>query len=170
MIRRAELADVDRLAELRRTWSAEQYGSIDDAEFGKQFERWWEREFPRRVTWLAEVDGEPVGMLNLAVFERMPRPGQPPGNWGYLGNAFVLYRYRNTGVGRRLLDAAVEHARAEGFVRLVLAPSERSVPFYRRAGFRPATSLLVLSLDDPTPIGDDRLEVDWTGLEAELEE
>ena len=30
--------------------------------------------------------------------------------------------------------------------RIVLSPSERSVPFYRRAGFRDATELLVLPL------------------------
>ena len=166
VIRRAELSDVDRLAELRRIWSVEQYGLIEDPDFGKQFAQWWEREFPRRLTWFAEVDGEPVGMLNVAVFDRMPRPGQVPGRWGYLGNAFVLYRYRNAGIGRRLLDAAIEHARVRGFVRLVLSPSERSVPFYRRSGFRPATSLLLLALDDPTPVDDDRLDLDWFGDDA----
>jgi hypothetical protein len=31
---------------------------------------------PGRITWLAEVDGHLVGMMNLAIFERMPRPGR----------------------------------------------------------------------------------------------
>jgi hypothetical protein len=42
-----------------------------------------------------------------------------------------------------MLDAAISHARVEGFVRLVLSPSERSVPFYRRAGFATAGSLML---------------------------
>ena len=31
---------------------------------------------------LAEVDGRLVGMMNLAIFERMPRPGRPASYWG----------------------------------------------------------------------------------------
>ena len=46
----------------------------------------------RRSGWRGwrRSDGEPVGMLNLLEFTRMPTPGRRPGRWGYLGNAFVL--------------------------------------------------------------------------------
>jgi GNAT superfamily N-acetyltransferase len=113
------------------------------------------------MTWLASVDGMPVGMLNMAVFERMPRPMKPVGigpqpalsspgrlksEWGYIANVFVLESYRNQGVGRLLLDAAIAHARAEGYARLVLSPTDRAVPFYLRAGFGPADELLLLPL------------------------
>jgi hypothetical protein len=40
----------------------------------------------------------------------------------------------------------IAYADSEGLARLVLSPSERSVPFYERAGFGTATSLLVRSL------------------------
>ena len=85
-------------------------------------------------------------MLNLVVFERMPSPGVPDSRWGYVGNAFVLETHRNAGIGGELLSAAIEYARAEGFVRVVLSPSPRSVPFYRRYGFEIAEELLVLRL------------------------
>jgi hypothetical protein len=29
-------------------------------------------------------------MMNLAISERMPRPGRPASYWGYLANAYVL--------------------------------------------------------------------------------
>ena len=45
-----------------------------------------------------------------------------------------------------LLDAALGHARERDFARVVLSPSERSVPFYKRAGFAPATRLMVNDL------------------------
>jgi hypothetical protein len=38
--------------------------------------------------------------------------------------------------------ASVACADAGGFARVVLSPSQRSVPFYRRAGFGPAGALL----------------------------
>ncbi|MFD9704516.1 GNAT family N-acetyltransferase [Lentzea sp. NPDC059081] len=60
----------------------------------------------------------------------------------------MLAAHRERGIGTALLDAAVAHARARSCARIVLSPSERSVPFYRRAGFGPATMLLARVLDD----------------------
>jgi GNAT superfamily N-acetyltransferase len=85
-------------------------------------------------------------MINVMVFVRMPRPGQPERRWGYIANVFVLAAHRRTGVGSALLDAAVVHARDHWFVRLVLNPSERSIPFHRRTDFR-ALRLLQLDLE-----------------------
>jgi hypothetical protein len=47
--------------------------------------------------WLAEEGGRPVGMMNLAIYERMPRPGRALSRWGYLGNVFVLAAHRTRG-------------------------------------------------------------------------
>jgi GNAT superfamily N-acetyltransferase len=79
----------------------------------------------------------------------MPRPGRPDSRWGYLANAFVLAEHRNRGVGAALLTELVAGARDRGCARIVLAPSERSVPFYRAAGFGPASMLLAQTLDPP---------------------
>jgi len=48
---------------------------------------------------------------------------------------FVLEPFRNRGVGAALLDAVIAAADERRYARLVLSPSERAVPFYRRAGF-----------------------------------
>ena len=65
----------------------------------------------------------------------MPRPSRDAGTWGYLANAFVLAPYRNRGIGARLLTALLAHADQQGYIRVVLRPSERAIPFYQRAGF-----------------------------------
>ena len=126
---RAAAEEVGLVAALRRAWTEEQLGEVlDDPAYAGRFADWWAAETGRRLLWVASVAGTPVGMLNVTVFERMPRPDRPPSRWGYLGNAFVLRAHRNAGIGAELLAAAVAHARDAGFVRLVLAPSERSVP------------------------------------------
>lgn len=154
-IRRATDTDLTALAALRRESAREQDGEHADPGFETRFAAWLERESARRIIWLAEIEAEPgaeggaqaggglVGAMNLTVFERMPRPGRPPAHWGYLGNAFVLAAYRNRGIGGQLLDAVLGHAREHGFVRVVLSPSQRSIPFYQRAGFGPADELMV---------------------------
>jgi GNAT superfamily N-acetyltransferase len=102
-----------------------------------------DREERADVMWVAKADGRLVGMMNLAVFERMPRPGRAPSCWGYLGNAFVLAPYRNRGIGRQLIQAVLCYGSENKLARIVLSPRERSIPFYERAGFGPADELLV---------------------------
>ncbi len=143
MVRLAADADLPAIARLRRQLTVEQEGDRGDPDFEGRFGAWWARESSRRMMWLAEVGHRPVGAVNLAVFERMPRPGRATGRWGYLGNAFVLAPYRNQGIGSQLLGAVLGYAREHHFARVVLSPSEKSIPFYRRAGFGPADVLMV---------------------------
>jgi GNAT superfamily N-acetyltransferase len=150
-VRLAGRADEVVIAALRRRWAEEQAGGpIDDEGYAEVFRAWFEREHDQRLTWLAHAGDEPVGMLNLLVFSRMPKPGDArtgrPGQWGYVANAYVAEPHRGAGLGARLMDACIALARERGFARLVLSPSDRSVPFYARHGFEPATSLMVRHL------------------------
>jgi GNAT superfamily N-acetyltransferase len=143
-VRLARPDDGPGLAALRWAWVEENAGEpVDDDAYDDAFADWFAREREHRVTWVAEADDQLVGMLNLTVFHRMPRPGRPPSRWGYLGNFFVLAGHRDAGIGARLLEACTSYADAERFVRIVLSPSERSVPLYARAGFGPASELLL---------------------------
>jgi GNAT superfamily N-acetyltransferase len=143
VIRQADDADLAAIVWLRREWTQEQEGDRGDPGFDERLAAWFARESSRRITWLAEADGRPVGMMNLAIFERMPRPERAPSRWGYLGNAFVLAAYRNRGIGRQLVSAVLGYADENDFARVVLSPTERSIPFYERAGFGPAHALML---------------------------
>ncbi|QSB12634.1 GNAT family N-acetyltransferase [Natronosporangium hydrolyticum] len=143
VVRQAEAADTAGLAELRRAWAAEQGAHETEPGFANRFAGWWHAETSHRVTWVAQSDAALVGMVNLAIFDRMPTPGRQAVRWGYLANAFVLPEHRNRGIGHRLLDAVLAYADGEGLVRVVLNPSPRSVPLYLRAGFSSAHQLMV---------------------------
>jgi GNAT superfamily N-acetyltransferase len=143
VIRRAEYADLAAIVGLRRAWTREEHGDIADPDFEENLAAWFAREWSRRIMWLAEEGGRPAGMLNLAIYERMPKPGRALSRWGYLGNAFVLAEYRNRGIGRQLVSAALDYADENGFARMVLSPTERSIPLYERAGFGPADALML---------------------------
>jgi GNAT superfamily N-acetyltransferase len=143
LIRRAEYADLAAIVQLRREWTREEDGDIADPDFEENLAAWFGREWSRRIMWLAEEGGRPVGMMNLAIYERMPRPGRALSRWGYLGNVFVLAAYRNRGIGSQLVSAALNYADRNGFVRVVLSPTERSIPLYERAGFGPGDALML---------------------------
>jgi len=148
-VRVASYDDRVAIAALRRAWTEEtllgsgQGAPIPDDDFQQRFDAWLEREQDQRVTWLGLVAGEPAGMVNLLVFTRMPRPGQDLRRWGYPANRYLRPEPRNRRLGARMLAACTSYADEQGFVRIVLSPSERSVPFYVRGGFEPATSLMV---------------------------
>jgi GNAT superfamily N-acetyltransferase len=149
VIRIADSADGPAIAALRQTWTAEDHGDVTDEGFEARFLDWYERESAHRICWLAELSGQPVGMMNLALFERMPRPGRDSGTWGYLANAFVLEPHRDQGIGAQLLTALLAHADDHGYIRVVLRPTERAIPFYRRAGFTPDGGFLIRYAPQP---------------------
>ena len=150
-VRPAGPADAPLLASLRRAWVEEiAERPIDDPGFEERFDEWMLKEHEQRVTWLGYVDGEAAGMVNMLVFTRMPKPGQERSSrWGYLANFYVRREHRNSGLGTAMLTALTDHADDEGFVRVVLSPSDRSIPFYERGGFREAYDLMVR----PQPTG-----------------
>lgn len=158
-VRQGNPADVPQLARLRALWSAEQEpgpvpeltatggmaggGARDGLPdgFEEDFRHWAEGN-PREF-FVAEEGGELIGMVNLLIFERMPKPGKGSSCWVYLGNAYVLPRHRSAGAGTALMQAAMAFARDLGAVRMVLAPSPESADFYARLGFGPASELAV---------------------------
>lgn len=149
-IREEAPGDRTALAALRTTWSEEQASVLangpvwDSQEFDDIFGAWLDAN-PRKF-FLAEADGVPVGMLNLMIFERMPKPGKEPTRWVYLGNVYVLPEFRNAGIGAKLVEAAIGFSRGIQAVRILLSPSPASGTFYARLGFEPAEALNVLTL------------------------
>lgn len=143
MVREGRPEDTPGLAGLRVAWAAEQDPSLtDDPDFEGTYREWADAH--PRTFFVAEQDGELVGMLNLMIFERMPKPGKEPSRWVYLGNAYVLPQFRNAGIGGRLVRASIEFSRDIKAVRMVLSPSPESKSFYARLGFEPAGDLNIL--------------------------
>ncbi len=55
----------------------------------------------------------------------------------------MLAAYRDQGIGSLLLRALLAYADERDYVRVVLRPSQRAIPFYERLGFSADDSLLV---------------------------
>jgi GNAT superfamily N-acetyltransferase len=132
------------LTALRRRWATEQ-GRVPlaDDSCDDDFAAWIARESAARRFWIARVDGDAVGMVNLLVFDRMPVQGGPSGGWGYLCNMFVDEAHRSGGIGAVMASELLDYADNTGLERVVLSPSERSRPFYASLGFVPAANLLL---------------------------
>lgn len=56
---------------------------------------------------------------------------------GQIGRMAVLREQRGSGIGRRLLEAALEEARTQGMREVFLHAQTHALEFYRKSGFVP---------------------------------
>ena len=148
-IRRAGIADTAALAHLRWVWRSEERGEhgLSPAEFEAALGLWWASHEQSHVAYIAERDGDAVGMAWLAMFDRIPQPRDVRRLAGNLQSVFVLEAFRNQGTGRALVEAVIAAARARGVGYLIVHPSQRAYPLYRRLGFAATYDLLHMDLD-----------------------
>jgi GNAT superfamily N-acetyltransferase len=149
-VRRALPRDADALAQLRFAFRVEQRPATESLDvFAARCSNWMRprlRGDSRWTAWLAERDGKIVGNLWLQIVEKIPNPGPESELHAYVSNFFIVPAERNTGVGARLLNAAVEHCKAHDVDTVFLWPTQRSRPLYKRTGFEPPSDILVLEL------------------------
>ncbi|MFI2201169.1 GNAT family N-acetyltransferase [Streptomyces sp. NPDC020192] len=96
----------------------------------------------RWLAWVAEHAGVLHGHVFLQLVERVPEPYEDNTPFGYVTNFYAAPDRRGRGLGARLLAALRAHAREQGLEVLIVWPSERSVPLYRRSGFEPSAEVL----------------------------
>ncbi|POX38077.1 GNAT family N-acetyltransferase [Streptomyces sp. Ru73] len=145
-VRRARTADVPELARLRWAFKEEDHDGAPPATARpvREAEEWIRERLAggRWPAWVAECGGEVCGHVFLHLVERVPEPYEDNTPVGYVTNFYVVPSRRDRGLGTALLDALRLHARRAGTDVLIVWPSERSAPLYRRAGFRPSPELL----------------------------
>jgi GNAT superfamily N-acetyltransferase len=152
----ATIDDVPELARLRWELYAEQNG--DHAE---PFEAYVER-FARFAgsalasedwrAWVARTDDGLVGAMWLHTVHRVPVPGMRDGPIGYLTNVYVVPEHRNAGLGAQMLDRVDAWCRQRRFSLVIVWPTERSRPFYRRGGFDRPDEPLVMDVEPDSPL------------------
>ncbi len=94
----------------------------------------------RARLWVADLDGEIAGLAGL--LDR--------GTSGEVEPVVVTEAVRGQGIGGRLIDRAVQEARASGFEYLAIRPVARNVAAIRRfhaAGFRTLGGHVDLTMD-----------------------
>ncbi|WP_426570989.1 N-acetyltransferase family protein [Aquihabitans sp. McL0605] len=91
----------------------------------------------RLRSWVAEADGEPVGLVSVLTQDAPPLPEELRAHEGYIVNMYVAPSARKQGIARQLLAATTGAARAEGWRRLYLYATDAGRPLYEHTGFAP---------------------------------
>jgi phosphinothricin acetyltransferase len=135
-IRPATAADAARICEIYNQGIRDRIATLETEErTPAERVQWLETHGPRHPVLVAEAgEAGVVGWASLNAFN-------PRRAYDHVADisVYVDRDWRGRGVGRQLLDALVDRARAIGFHKLVLAAfpwNERGMRAYRRAGFR----------------------------------
>jgi putative acetyltransferase len=137
VVRRAEPRDAEALVELGRNVGAEPEGWLittgswrtagEERRYLKAIRRW-----EHAAVFVAEVDGQIVGRLSIS------RDQHPASRHVADLGLMVAAERRGQGIGRGLLEAAVDWARASGVTKLelhVFPWNEPAIRLYERFGF-----------------------------------
>lgn len=107
------------------------YNSVFEAYVCRTFYEWMETRDPERDRiWLAEAEGQIVGSIAI-----IGKPGERVQlRW------FILHPdYRGSGLGKNMLDQAIEYCREKGFKKVLLettSDQEKAIRMYSKMGFR----------------------------------
>lgn len=137
------------LARLRWEFHVEDHNdppAEDLATFTHSFLSFWERAIEERrwLAWVAETDGVIVANVWVFLIDKVPWPLPGPTFMGYLTNTYTVPEARNRGVGSELMCRVSTWAAEQDLELLIVWPSERSAPFYKRAGFEPSDETMEL--------------------------
>lgn len=136
-VREATGDDSTGLARLRWMWSAEGVGESDLewTQFQRYFHQWMLDNRTTHTAYLAEQDGEPVGMAWLAVLHRVPDPSDVRRVVGDMQSVYVVPHLRGRGAGTLLINAVVAAAAERGLKSVSVRSGRRASALYQRLGF-----------------------------------
>ncbi len=94
---------------------------------------------PENRTYVAEVQpgNAPVGYI-ICTAPDLPLPDLSEADYE-LRRIYLLHRFQGTGIGRALMQKAIEIAREQGYRRLLLGvygKNHGAIRFYEKAGFK----------------------------------
>ena len=143
-LRVAGLEDIPAIVAVQaRSWQASYRGLVDDEYLDNLplldwIESWRAHFFGaagETSCVLAEAEGRVVGFASVGA------PGEPAGLQASTGELHTIYMdaaYQGLGLGRRLLDWALDNLRSRGYtsaVLWVLEGNQRGIRFYEAAGW-----------------------------------
>ncbi len=146
-LRLAGASDAAGLAGLRWAWSATP-DDRDPDRLARDFAAFLSGTADTHRCLVAELDGALVAMAWVALTARPPVIGASRRRSADLQSVFVRPEHRGTGLGVRLVQAAIDLARAEGAEHMTVHATPDAAAFYERFGFEPGPTIAQLSLRD----------------------
>ena len=97
---------------------------------------WNNTESKNTTKYLVAIDNnEIVGTCNISIIENLTRSGRP---YGIIENVITASKYRRKGIGKELIETAVEYGKNNNCYKIILLSSSKRIEahkFYESIGF-----------------------------------
>lgn len=98
--------------------------------------------------WVAEDNGRIVSHVYIELIDKVPRPGRITHPFAYMTNVYTLPEYRGQGIGSKLLEQIKAWSIKNEYEFIIVWPSEWSIDFYERNGYKHCKEPMELMLDE----------------------
>lgn len=88
---------------------------------------------PDNVIFVGVLDNKVVGSTVLIIEQKFIHDG---GKVGHIEDVVVSKEHEGKGIGLKIMQAALEYAKAQGCYKTILDCDDRVRPFYERLGFK----------------------------------
>jgi GNAT superfamily N-acetyltransferase len=145
--RMAAETDVDELARMRWDFRLEEAPGAtrhDQATFLQACTAFLRQGLAEQcwTYWIAQEDAQIVSHIYIQRIPKVPKPNKLDDALGYVTNVYTRPAYRGQGIGTQLMAYVLQWAREQDLESLIVWPSETSIRFYERAGFRGSPDML----------------------------
>lgn len=92
--------------------------------------------YPNYSLYIAEIAGKVVGTFELLIMDNLAHRGKPS---GVVEDVVVDVEYRSQGIGRQMMEYAIDVCRENGCYKMTLSSNlkrERAHQFYENLGFK----------------------------------
>ena len=142
--RRADLNDIDILAEIRKKQIQDE-GQKPDTDMDEDLRRFFNEKMSsgELVEWVAEAEdgdgsehaGQIIATAAVMFMDYPPAFTNPTGRKGYVCNMYTADEYRGRGIAGALMEKLEDEARRRGLTKLVLHASKMGRIAYAKSGF-----------------------------------
>ena len=148
IFRLADKNDAPTLAKMRWDFQTE-FGDVpvcSEDEFIAHCSLFFSASVDNCFHWIAQEGATIIGTVSVYHLRSIPKPNDLNPSWGYLTNTYIIPAYRNQAIGSALMHHVKEWAKQKKMELLIAWPSEKSLNFYMREGFKNNPELLELPL------------------------
>ncbi|MFR3835343.1 MAG: GNAT family N-acetyltransferase [Eubacterium sp.] len=155
MIKLAQENDFVQLANMRWehnkeddiTYDEDNISGIDKDEFIKEYVNFLKTESKYKI-FIMKNDEKIVAAMYVMMVRKVPKPKKRESYIAYLTNVHTLKNYRNQGIGTEMLSYIKNYLKQNRCESVILWPSEKSVDWYVRNGFKLENEILECELWD----------------------
>lgn len=147
-IRLANKDDIDQLTKMRWDFTLEDYPEmgkgVEYGSFENEFRGFLQTamENGKWFVWVAESKGKIVSHIYIELIQKVPRPGRITNPFAYMTNVYTVPGFRGKGTGSKLLTHVNEWAEEKKYEFIIVWPSDTSIEFYGRNGYKQGSEAL----------------------------